>query len=390
MGDAWTKDKDEEEERQRRVEADRTRKLKEAMHKIDMKKSARKVQRWWRRIQKRKQQETERRRRVLKERRANDQKRKDDKRRQNPLYRVRRKVGIEPLLPSDDVEEVARKNMQVLMSNGITNKLYASGGKMKRIARAETRLPGLVRLRKGDRAAYTTEDMTVVLERGDMIRIGPTALYKVQEVPHDNNDEEEKKKKKKKKQKGEKEKEKEDKTSKMSDISTSNHSADELRPFNKTVIPLSDYWWFEDATMYIYFVQDPKEMLSCTPETALDVIENRKRKAWLLANPRKPNLKEEEAKRKAREEQKQKDEAYGMFESDKEKEKRLAEEGAIMKAKLNKLKNRAKMKAGGKKGRAQRMKSMKNNKAAALKLEAEENARSEAWRNSTDFDEDDD
>lgn len=54
MGDAWTKDKDEEEERQRRVEADRTRKLKEAMHKIDMKKSARKVQRWWRRIQKRK------------------------------------------------------------------------------------------------------------------------------------------------------------------------------------------------------------------------------------------------------------------------------------------------------------------------------------------------
>ena len=363
-GNDYNKKKLEEKERARKLEEERTRLLKEAMYKIDLLKATRIIQKCWKNIKRKRKQEKERKQKVLKSRQKYKQQRRDDIERQQALYRIKRGMGLERHLKSDDLHEIARKNMQPFMVNGLHNKLIAQTSQIKRKILKEFRLPGLVKMKKGIKIAYTTNDLTDLLERGDTIRIGPTSIYTIQGGINE--------------------------TDINEDNANSNATPVEpekpkelLQPFNKFVIPLSDYWFSQDATMYIYYIQNITEMLACPPETAKDVINDRKQRAWLLANPPPPDLEAIEAKRLREEEKFERENRGYNEEGNKEKEKRLKDEMAAMKAKMNKLKNRRKLSQGGKKGRAQKMKAVKKAKAAKLKAEKEEQERIENYNNST-------
>lgn len=323
---------------------------------------------------------------MLQYRKQYAQLRQDDTQRQTPLYRVKRGFGLEPALKSDGDGEKARKRMLPLTQKGLLDKMEASVGFVKRnVLRGEYKLNGLVKMKKGYRIAYTTESVVDVLERGDTIRIGPTAIYTVQLALTEEEIEEKKREKLTVlRQLGDNAQynSTEERQQREEEIVQGIKEEYKERPFNNAVVPLNDYWYDEDATLFLYYVQDTREAVSCNGETAKDIIEGRLKRAWLLANPRKPNVEaiaEQERLRKIAEQR-----AQFMGETDGEKDKRLQSEQAATKARMTTLKNRAKLRNGGRKGRAQRMKNMRRNKAAAAKKESEESARLEEWNNSYD------
>ena len=384
--DALEKDRLEELRRLQAIEDDRVRRIKEVMYQMDLLKAARVVQKCWRRIMLRKRQDNARRNALLQYRKQYAQLRQDDTQRQTPLYRVKRGFGLEPALKSDGDGEKARKRMLPLTQKGLLDKMEASVGFVKRnVLRGEYKLNGLVKMKKGYRIAYTTESVLDVLERGDTIRIGPTAIYTVQLALTEEEIEEKKREKLTVlRQLGDNAQynSTEERQQREEEIVQGIKEEYKERPFNKAVVPLDDYWYDEDATLFLYYVQDTREAVSCNGETAKDIIEGRLKRAWLLANPRKPNVEaiaEQERLRKIAEQR-----AQFMGETDGEKDKRLQSEQAATKARMTTLKNRAKLRNGGRKGRAQRMKNMRRNKAAAAKKESEESARLEAWNNSYD------
>ena len=366
IGDGFDKEQLEKERLRKKKEMDRLQQVQAAMYKLDLLKATRRVQRFYRRRKIRQRQKRQQQNQLLMMRKRQQQLRVDNKYRQTSLYRVRRGLGMESFLVSDDMNEKGRKNMQFMMLKGTIPKLVGSSGRIQRVIKKEYKLPGLVKMQQGHKIAYTTVDLTTHLKRGDYVRIGPTSIYQIQngEQNHENehkNDQEE--------------------------------EGEDLRPFTKIVLPLSTYWWHEDGTHHIYYIQNAKEMFqTCPPESAKDVIDDRLRAAWLLANPPAPTQKALDAieeRRKRKEEQEERDNATYFQENSKVKEKRLLEEKAQMNAKMNKLKNRAKLKAGGRKGRAQRMKSLKKNQAIAAKLAAEEEQRINQFNNSTGFEDTD-
>jgi hypothetical protein len=389
VGNQWNKDKQEISDREKLLEEDRLRRIKEVMYKLDLLKYTRIIQKRFRRNKRLKSQEEARKRKLLQYRLKYKQLRIDNIERLTPYYRIKRGVGLEPTLKSDTQEEIARKHMQPLMTNGLTNKMTSSIGYVKRnILRSEFKLNGFVKMKKGYRIAFTTVDFTDVLQRGDTIRIGPTELYTIQMELSDTEINEKIKKelwkRKKKESKKKKEEEKKKPNSIEDQLRNEMHHKFKVRPFNKFCIPLNKYWYDNDATMNIYYVNNIKELAQCPPETAKDVIDGRRKRAWILKNPKKPNL----DAIAAREERLLEDEQRAQFggETDKEKDERIQKEKAATKARMNTLQNRAKLKAGGRKGRAQRMKAMKRKKAAAAKLAAEEKAREDAWNNSYEDD----
>ncbi len=380
-GPGWERDMAEAEKRRREAEIDRRLRMTEAIHKVDLLKAVRCVQRHFRRKKERKSRDRERRRRELRRRDKAAQARQDAEVRISWQYRIKSGLGSAPILPSDKGKRSeAMLRQQVWRQSSVMQKGRTMINKARRGVGADARLPGLVKVRNGDDVAYTTEDLTHLLKRGDCIRIGPIETFR---IPGGNNE------------KVSADDPDEASFSALGDeddegsVAVDPRTASRPRPFTKHVIPLNEWWYGEDATLHVYFVQANAPMAQWPPETGVQEIDFRAR-AWnLKQNPPKPTEEQLAAAAKHQEEKQLKAAGAGA-ESEKKKAERLRREKAVMEARLTKMKNRRSLRVGGKNARKNKMKSLKRAKSARAKAVADaENARQAYMRGNSD-DEDND
>eukprot|EP00946_MAST-07B_sp_MAST-7B-sp1_P000258 g258.t1 len=343
------------------------------------------LQRYFRRRKKRRRRDDERRRRELVRRQKLAQVRRDDDKRMHWSYRLRAGLGNAPLLPSDTGgRKEAKIRQQVLWQPSIGRKGLAAISKIRRGVGADARLPGLVKVRKGDDVAYTTEDLTHLLQRGDCIRIGPSVTFR---IPGSNNE----RLNGITEPQGETEAAHDRKSSRSEDEGESEsedpRKVRRPRPFTKSILPLDEWWYGDDATLHIYFVQDNAMMAQCPPETAMQEIDARIQAWHLKQNPRKPTAEQLERAAERQRVVELKDAGPGA-ESDAAKAERLKHEKAVLEARRKKMKNRRALRLGGKNARKHKMKSLKRAKERAARAESEAESARQVYMQGNSDDED--